>query len=197
VVTNNKGRAEPYLERVEKELALQARLFNTQRKVKQLHWGGGTPTFISDDEMTWLMQATRKHFNLLDDDSGEYAIEIHPGRVSASTMGHLRNLGFNRVSMGVQDFDEQVQKAVNRYNTVAEVRALVDDLRMQDYHSISMDLIYGLPLQTRQGFATTLNHVIDLSPDRLSLFNYAHLPHMFKSQALIRDEDLPSPQQKL
>src|SRR5690606_10030106 len=125
------------------------------------------------------------------------SVEIHPGRVSASTMGHLRNLGFNRVSMGVQDFDLRVQKAVNRYNTVEDVSSLVSALRVQDYHSISMDLIYGLPLQTQQSFSTTLNQVIDLSPDRLSLFNYAHLPHLVKSQSLINEKDLPSPQQKL
>lgn len=197
VVTNNKGRSEPYLKRVEKELVMQAQLFDTQRIVKQLHWGGGTPTFISDAEMTWLMNATRKHFDLIDDDSGEFSVEIHPGRVSASTMGHLRNLGFNRVSMGVQDFDLRVQKAVNRYNTVEDVSSLVTALRAQHYHSISMDLIYGLPLQTQQSFSTTLNQVIDLSPDRLSLFNYAHLPHLFKSQSLINEQELPSAQQKL
>lgn len=197
VVTNNKGRAEPYLQRVEKELAMQAQWFDTGRLVKQLHWGGGTPTFISDQEMTWLMDATRKHFHLIDDDTGEFSVEIHPGRVSANTMGHLRNLGFNRVSMGVQDFDLRVQKAVNRYNTVADVSSLVAALRVQNYHSISMDLIYGLPLQTQQSFSTTLARVIDLSPDRLSLFNYAHLPHLFKSQSLINEKDLPSPQQKL
>lgn len=197
IVTNNKGRAEPYLERVEQELALQAQVFDTSRPVAQLHWGGGTPTFISDTEMTMLMQATRRHFTLLDDDAGEYSVEIHPGRVSANTMQHLRKLGFNRVSMGVQDFDPQVQKAVNRYNSVAEVSALVSALRQQEYHSISMDLIYGLPLQTLRSVGETLKQVIDLSPDRLSLFNYAHMPHLFKSQELIHAQDLPSPQQKL
>ena len=197
IVTNNKGRAQPYLERVGREMAMQAELFDTCRQVTQLHWGGGTPTFISNDEMSWLMNTTRKHFNLFDDDSGEYAIEIHPGRVSTSTMDHLRKLGFNRVSMGVQDFDPRVQKAVNRYNSVAEVNELVAALRAQKYHSISMDLIYGLPMQTLESLGTTLERVIELSPDRLSLFNYAHLPHLFKSQGLINEKELPSPQQKL
>lgn len=197
LVTNNKGRAQPYLESMGRELVAQAALFDAHRQVTQLHWGGGTPTFISDDEMTWLMDETKKHFNLLSDDSGEYAIEIHPGRVSAKTMAHLRELGFNRVSMGVQDFDPQVQKAVNRYNSVEDVGRLVSALREQEYHSISMDLIYGLPFQTVQSVGETLNQVIDLSPDRLSLFNYAHLPHLFKSQELINEADLPSPQQKL
>lgn len=197
VVTNNKGRAKPYLDSVVREIAMQAERFDTRRPVKQLHWGGGTPTFINCDEMSLLMNATRQHFNLVDDESGEFSIEIHPGRVTASTMEHLRNLGFNRVSMGVQDFDLRVQKAVNRYNTLEDVTSLMEALRRQSYHSISMDLIYGLPLQTRQSFATTLNRVIDLSPDRLSLFNYAHLPHLFKSQALIKEEELPSAEQKL
>lgn len=197
VVTNNKGRAQPYLERMEREMAMQAELFDSARPVTQLHWGGGTPTFISDDEMSWLMAATRKHFTLLDDDAGEYSIEIHPGRVSTNTMGHLRKLGFNRVSMGVQDFDSQVQKAVNRYNSVEDVSALVKALRQQDYRSISMDLIYGLPMQTLSSVGETLNRVIELSPDRLSLFNYAHMPHLFKSQELIDERDLPSAEQKL
>ncbi|WP_331346631.1 oxygen-independent coproporphyrinogen III oxidase [Cellvibrio sp. UBA7661] len=197
VVTNNKGRAQPYLEQMVREMAMQADMFDTSRPVTQLHWGGGTPTFISDDEMSWLMAATRNYFNLRDDDSGEYSIEIHPGRVSANTMAHLRKLGFNRVSMGVQDFDPKVQKAVNRYNSVDEVGALVKALRQQAYHSISMDLIYGLPMQSMSSVSETLNRVIELSPDRLSLFNYAHMPHLFKSQALIHEKDLPSAQQKL
>ncbi|MGQ9425724.1 oxygen-independent coproporphyrinogen III oxidase [Gilvimarinus sp. F26214L] len=197
VVTHNKERAMPYLRRLDKEMAMQAELFDTRKPVTQLHWGGGTPTFISDEEMTWLMEATGRHFDLLDDDSGEYSIEIHPGRVAASTMGHLRTLGFNRVSMGVQDFDPRVQKAVNRYNSVEEVSALVKALRTQDYSSISMDLIYGLPLQTLESVGTTLEQVIELSPDRLSLFNYAHMPHLFKSQRLINEADIPSPQAKM
>ncbi|HET8904814.1 MAG TPA: radical SAM protein, partial [Saccharospirillum sp.] len=164
VVTNNKQRAQPYLERLDREMAMQAELFDTTRTVTQLHWGGGTPTFISNDEMTWLTEATRRHFQLLDDDSGEYSIEIHPGLVAADTMGHLRDLGFNRVSMGVQDFDPHVQKAVNRFNSLEQVDSLVRALREQQYHSISMDLIYGLPLQTMKSVAATLDQVIELSP---------------------------------
>jgi oxygen-independent coproporphyrinogen III oxidase len=197
VVTNNTSRAMPYLERVGKEMALQAELFDTSRPVTQLHWGGGTPTYISDDEMTWLMDATRRYFSLVDDDQGEYSVEIHPGKVSSRTMAHLRKLGFNRVSMGVQDFNPKVQKAVNRYNSVEEVSSLVAALRHQDYQSISMDLIYGLPLQTLESVGETLDQVIELSPDRLSLFNYAHMPHLFKSQRLIHESELPSASEKL
>lgn len=197
IVTNNKSRSMPYLERMEREMALQTEYFESSRPVTQLHWGGGTPTYLSDAEMTWLMEATRKHFKLLDDDTGEYSVEIHPGRVSAETMGHLRQLGFNRVSMGVQDFNPEVQEAVNRYNSVEQVRDLTHALREQGYRSISMDLIYGLPKQTMTSVAETLEQVIELSPDRLSLFNYAHMPHLFKSQRLIRDADLPAPEDKL
>ncbi len=196
-VSNNKSRAVPYLQCLEKELAAMAAQFDSNRIVKQLHWGGGTPTYISDEEMTALMNATRKHFTLLDGDLGEYSVEVHPGKVTSSTMGHLRKLGFNRVSMGVQDFDAKVQRAVNRFNSREEVERLIQDLRKQDYHSISMDLIYGLPKQTMASVSETLAQVVDLSPDRISLFNYAHMPHLFKSQELIIASDLPSPMQKL
>lgn len=197
IVTPNKDRAAPYLQRLIREIEIQAEIFNSSRIVKQLHWGGGTPTFISDDEMSLLMNATRRHFNLLNNDQGEYSIEVHPGTVSASTMTHLRKLGFNRVSMGIQDFDEKVQQAVNRFNTFEEVSALVKSIRADGYKSISMDLIYGLPQQTEASFAQTLNKIVELSPDRLSLFNYAHMPHLFKSQQLINEVDLPSSEQKL
>lgn len=197
IVTNNKSRSLPYIQRMIQELALYADLFDHQRIVKQLHWGGGTPTFISDDEMSLLMQATRRLFQLADDKEGEFSIEIHPGRVSVNTMAHLRELGFNRVSMGVQDFDTRVQNAVNRYNTFEQVDELMQGLRAQDYHSVSMDLIYGLPLQTLNSVKNTLTKIIELNPDRLSLFNYAHMPHLFKSQLLISDLELPSAAEKL
>lgn len=197
VVTNNKSRARPYLERMIQELALYVDLFDQHKLVTQLHWGGGTPTFISTEEMSLLMNATRRLFQLAGEDTGEFSVEIHPGRVTAKTMAHLRNLGFNRVSMGVQDFDPQVQNAVNRYNTLEQVTELNKALRAQAYKSISMDLIYGLPLQTLASLRETLHKVIDLNPDRLSLFNYAHMPHLFKSQTLIKEQDLPGASEKL
>ncbi len=197
VVTTNKGRSLPYIQRMIQELSLYAEMFAPGKEVKQLHWGGGTPTFISNDEMSLLMNSARKLFKFADDDAGEFSVEIHPGKVNAATMAHLRKLGFNRVSMGVQDFNEAVQQAVNRFNTFDEVAKLFKALREQQFKSISMDLIYGLPLQNRLTLRETLDRVIDLGPDRLSLFNYAHMPHLFKSQRLIRDEDLPSPAEKL
>lgn len=197
IVTNNKSRSLPYIHRMIQELALYAEMFEPGKEVQQLHWGGGTPTFISDEEMSLLMNASRRLFKFADDETGEFSIEIHPGTVSTSTMAHLRQLGFNRVSMGVQDFDENVQRAVNRFNSVAQVADMVHALRKQDYQSISMDLIYGLPLQNQQSLQQTLQQVIELEPDRLSLFNYAHMPHLFKSQKLIRAEELPGAGEKL
>ncbi len=197
IVTNNKRRALPYIQRMIQELALYADMFTPNKQVQQLHWGGGTPTFISDDEMSLLMNASRRLFNFADDKTGEFSVEIHPGQVSINTMAHLRQLGFNRVSMGVQDFDARVQQAVNRYNTRAQIAALIQALHAQQYQSISMDLIYGLPLQNQHSLRETLQQVIDLEPDRLSLFNYAHMPHLFKSQRLIHAEDLPCPTEKL
>lgn len=197
IVTANKKHARPYLDVLKREIELRAGQFDNSRPVHQLHWGGGTPTYISDAEKIELMTATRQHFNLLNDDSGEYSIEIHPGGLTPNTLGVLRELGFNRLSMGVQDFDSQVQKAVNRFNSYDEVRALSERAHLEGFQSLSMDLIYGLPYQTQASVNTTLDAVIDLNPERLSLFNYAHMPHLFKSQKQIDATTLPEPQEKL
>jgi len=197
IVTANKSRARPYLDMLYREIALRGAQFDKQRPVHQLHWGGGTPTYISDAEKIELMDETRKHFKLLDDDSGEYSIEIHPGGLSVDTLGVLRKLGFNRLSMGIQDFNPRVQKAVNRFNSIEEVGALVKRAKAEDFHSLSMDLIYGLPHQTFDTVNETLEQVIDLNPERLSLFNYAHMPHLFKTQKKMDASALPEPQEKL
>jgi oxygen-independent coproporphyrinogen-3 oxidase len=197
IVTANKKRARPYLDVLKKEIAIRAEQFDCSRPVHQLHWGGGTPTYISDDEKRELMAETGKYFHLLDDDSGEYSIEIHPGGLNVDTLGVLREIGFNRLSMGVQDFDPAVQKAVNRFNSVEEVRALSERAKQEGFLSLSMDLIYGLPHQTLSSMGSTLQQIIELDPDRLSLFNYAHLPHLFKSQKQMDASALPEPQEKL
>ncbi|MCY1393476.1 Oxygen-independent coproporphyrinogen III oxidase [compost metagenome] len=197
VITKDRGRALPYLERLEREVELIACHLDPQQKVEQLHFGGGTPTFLSHDELRRLMTHLRKHFNLLDDDSGDYGIEIDPREADWSTMGLLRDLGFNRVSLGVQDLDPAVQRAVNRMQSLEETRAIVEAARTLQYRSLNIDLIYGLPKQTPDSFARTVDEVIALQPDRLSVFNYAHLPERFLPQRRIRSEDLPSPGQKL
>ncbi len=197
IATKDRSRAEPYLERVYRELALQAPLFDQQRIVEQLHWGGGTPTFISHQQMRDLMAETRRHFTLRDDDSGEYSIEIDPREVQQDTIKLLRELGFNRMSLGAQDFEPVVQQAVNRIQSEQQTFAVLDQAREQGFKSISIDLIYGLPLQTVASFERTLDKVISASPDRLSVFNYAHLPEMFKPQRRINESDLPLPAVKL
>ncbi|MCN4145188.1 MAG: oxygen-independent coproporphyrinogen III oxidase [Thiohalomonas sp.] len=197
VVTKDRSKAAPYLQRVYKEIEMQAKLFDPSRKVDQLHWGGGTPTFISHDEMRELMAVTRKHFNLHDDDTGEYSIEIDPREVSRESIKLLRELGFNRMSLGVQDFNPAVQKAVNRIQSREETLAALTAAREENFKSISVDLIYGLPLQTVESFDHTLDELIEISPDRVSVFNYAHLPERFKPQRRINKADLPEASVKL
>ena len=197
VVTKDRSRSAPYLERLFREIAMQAELFDTSRPVDQLHWGGGTPTFISHEEMIKLMEVTREHFRLHDDDSGEYSIEIDPREAKGDTIELLRRLGFNRMSLGVQDFDPRVQKAVNRIQPEEVTLATLRAARKAGFKSVSIDLIYGLPFQSRESFARTLDKVLEVDPDRVSVFNYAHLPELFKPQRRIDAADLPSPAEKL
>lgn len=197
IVTKNRARAIPYLESLHREIAMQGALFDRGRVVEQLHWGGGTPTFISHDEMRALMAITREHFTLLNDDRGEYSIEVDPREIRGGTLALLRELGFNRLSMGVQDFDPAVQQAVNRLQSEEQTLAVLQEARRLGFRSINMDLIYGLPKQTVESFGRTLGKIIDANPDRLSVFNYAHLPELFKTQRQIDAAELPPPQTKL
>ena len=197
VITKDRGRSAPYLQRLLRETELVARHLAPEQIVEQLHFGGGTPTFLSHDELRQLMAGLRQHFHLLDDDSGDYSIEIDPREADWATMGLLRDIGFNRVSLGVQDFDPNVQRAVNRLQSLEETRAIVEAAHTLQFRSINLDLIYGLPLQTADSFARTVDEVIALQPDRLSVFNYAHLPERFPPQRRINASDLPSPGVKL
>ncbi len=197
VWTRDRSKAEPYLQRLFKEIEIQSKLFDPKRKVEQLHWGGGTPTFINNDEMKQLMDKTRQHFNLYDDDSGEYSIEIDPREANRESVKLLRQLGFNRMSLGVQDFDPKVQKAVNRIQTQAETFEVLEGAREAGFMSVNVDLIYGLPLQTEKGFINTLDRVLEAEPDRFSIFNYAHMPSMFPTQKKMNEADMPSSDEKL
>lgn len=197
VVTKNRKRASAYLARLHREIELQGALYSRDRTVDQLHWGGGTPTFISHDEMRELMEMTRRHFHLRDDDRGEYGIEVDPREASSETVALLRELGFNRLSLGVQDFDPQVQQAVNRLQSEAETFAVLNAARAHGFGSVNVDLIYGLPHQTAESFQRTLDKIIAAGVDRLSVFNYAHLPQLFKAQRQINDAALPAPAVKL
>jgi oxygen-independent coproporphyrinogen-3 oxidase len=197
VITKDRSRSAPYLTSLSHEIQLISQHVSADQIVAQLHFGGGTPTFLNAEQLRSLMAQLRQHFSLLNDDSGDYSIEIDPREADWATMGLLRELGFNRISLGVQDFDTNVQLAVNRLQSLDETRAIIDAARTLSYRSINLDLIYGLPRQTPESFARTVDAVIELQPHRLSVFNYAHLPTRFPPQRRIQTGELPSPAQKL
>ena len=195
VLTKDHGRSAKYIRYVEREIAMVGALVEGAPPVTQLHWGGGTPTFLARDEMAALMSALRSHFSFAAD--AEISIEVDPRKVTADTIEFLGELGFNRISVGIQDFDPEVQKAVNRIQSEEETRTVIDAARRSGFVSVNADLIYGLPRQTVSGFSTTLDRVIAASPDRIALYSYAHVPHLFKPQRRIAITELPSPSDKL
>ena len=197
IVTKDRSRAIPYLEALMREIEIQGSLFDRDRTVEQLHWGGGTPTFLSPEQMRSLMAKTAEHFSLRDDGGGEYALEIDPRSVDAGTIALLRELGFNRLSLGVQDFDPDVQRAVNRIQGKDETLAVMAAARSEGFRSINVDLIYGLPFQNVARFSNTLETLIEADPDRIAVYNYAHLPKRFPPQRRINAGDLPSAAEKL
>jgi oxygen-independent coproporphyrinogen III oxidase len=197
VITRNPLHAERYLNALCIEIELQSRLFNTHRRVEQLHFGGGTPTFLSMLQLGRIMGTLRREFVLADDEEREYSIEIDPRTVDANIIDGLAQLGFNRMSLGVQDFDPNVQAAVNRMQSVAQTREIVEHARQRGIQQINFDLIYGLPRQTTATFAVTLEQVIDIRPTRIAAYGYAHLPRMFKAQRQINAQELPSAAQRL
>ncbi|WP_280189228.1 oxygen-independent coproporphyrinogen III oxidase [Delftia sp. PS-11] len=195
IVTRHHDRAAVYLDYLAREMALHTAHCGKGQAVSQLHLGGGTPTFFSDDELRRLMQLLREHFKL--EPGGEYSIEVDPRTVTGERLAVLRELGFNRLSFGVQDFDEQVQIAVHRVQPAEQVFALVAQARELGFASINVDLIYGLPRQTPESFERTLAQVNALRPDRIALYAYAHLPERFKPQRRIVAEELPQAADKL
>lgn len=197
IITHTFDRAIPYLERLHREVAMQAALVSQDRPVNQLHFGGGTPTFLSDEQLHQLMQVTAEHFTLAPLEKREFSIEIDPRAVRDGTVAMLREFGFNRVSFGVQDFDPKVQQAVNRLQSIEQTQAVVDAARGSGYRSVNMDLIYGLPHQTVDSFNRTLDTIIEMRPERLAVYNYAHLPQRVKAQRLIKEQDLPDAVTKL
>ena len=195
IITKHHERAVTYLEYLEKEVALQVAHCGKGQAVSQLHLGGGSPTFLSDAELTRLMDMLRANFAF--EAVGEYSIEDDPRPVTLELLAHLAQLGFNRLSFGVQDFDPDVQKAVHREQPAEQVFDLVQAARELGFHSVNVDLIYGLPRQTAASFARTLEQVCQLRPDRIALYAYAHLPERFKPQRRIAIEDLPEASDKL
>ncbi len=197
IVTANHKKSLLYVDHLLQEFKMQSAFIDKSRIAKQLHWGGGTPTYLNDEQISDIMTTIKQELTFADEENGEYSIEIHPATVDATRIKNLRKVGFNRLSLGIQDFDPAVQNAVNRFNSAEEVKRIFQAAREAEYKSISVDLIYGLPLQTQKSFAATLEQVISLDPDRISLFNYAHMPHLFKTQKQIDTTQLPEPQEKL
>lgn len=195
IVTRDRSKATRYLGYLGREIELQAALFGAENRVSGMHWGGGTPTFYDISEMAALWRKIATHFEL--DPGGEYSLEIDPRTVDSGLVAALRDLGFNRVSFGVQDLDPAVQAAINRVQDRQHIESLIDASRRAGFRSINLDLIYGLPKQSVASFARTLDAVIDANPERIALYNYAHLPELFKSQSMIADADLPSGELKL
>ncbi|MFZ7216296.1 oxygen-independent coproporphyrinogen III oxidase [Avibacterium avium] len=194
IITRHQHKADIYLDYLEKEIKNRAALFRN-RKVTQVHWGGGTPTYLTEQQSSRLMAMLREHFHFAD--NAEISIEMDPRKIELETLDHLRKISFNRISMGVQDFNKAVQKAVNREQDEDFIQALLERARALGFQSTNLDLIYGLPLQNVESFMFTLQKVIELNPDRLSVFNYAHLPSRFAGQAKIKEDQLPAPETKL
>ncbi len=195
VVTRDHGRSGKYIKYLGRELAQVGALLGDDRRICQLHWGGGTPTFLSREEMGALMNLLDAQF--LREPHAEYSIEVDPRRVEKGRMAFLADLGFNRVSVGVQDFDSEVQKAVHRLQSEEETRRVIDEARASGFRSVNLDLIYGLPKQTLDSFNATLDRILEIAPERIALYSYAHLPRVFKPQRRIHEPDLPTPETKL
>lgn len=194
IVTRHQSKADDYLDALEQEMKTLTG-YVSDRRVTQLHWGGGTPTFLTAEQIDRLMGLLRTHFTIADD--AEISLEIDPREIPLETMDHLAALGFNRLSVGIQDFNVQVQEAINRVQDKSFIEALLERAKSVGFTSTNLDLIYGLPHQTPASFAETLAQIKALKPERLSVFNYAHLPSHFASQRKIKEADLPSAEQKL
>ena len=195
IVTKNKQRAVEYLEYLYLEIERMGKMLNNQ-KVKQIHFGGGSPTYLSDQQMAQLLNHLDSHFNLAKENQ-QFAIEIDPRSLGENSLDVFNTLGFNRISIGIQDFNHDVQVAINRVQSEALTRSIINRARELQFNSINVDLIYGLPLQSVESFRETIDTIIDIRPDRISLFNYAHLPHRFKPQRRIVSDDLPCAATKL
>src|SRR5690606_5284177 len=197
IITRDPARGEAYLVRLYREIALAAGLFDRDREVIQLHFGGGTPNFLTAAQLGETVDALRSQFRFSDRPDRDISIELDPRYVKPDAIADLAAIGFHRASLGVQDFDPAVQAAVNRIQSVEETFAIVDACRAHGFRSVNLDLIYGLPLQTRDGFGRTLDQVLQARPDRLAVYSYAHLPALFRPQKQIDESQLPDAETKL
>jgi len=197
IITRDKAQASTYLARLYREIAMTAAMFDRDREVVQIHFGGGTPNFLSPVQLREVVDTLRHHFHFANRCDRELSIELDPRSMSPSDVAEYATIGFNRASLGVQDFDPVVQAAVNRLQTVEETLAIIEACRRYHFRSVNVDLIYGLPMQTPEGFAKTLDTVIAARPDRLAIYSYAHLPEFFKPQQKIDATQLPTPDCKI
>lgn len=197
VITRDIAKADHYLELLFREIAMVGPMFDRDRPLKQLHFGGGTPNYLDLPRMTSVIETLERHFDYRRQGEREYGIEIDPRFADGRYITELATLGFNRISVGIQDFDPAVQRAVNRIQSVEQTREVLDAARASGYGSVSVDLIYGLPRQTLDGFDRTLDEVLGLAPDRIAVYGYAHLPKLFKAQRQIDANELPDPGTRL
>ena len=195
IITKDHGRSAKYLKYLQREIRMLAECLGEDRAIGQMHWGGGTPTFLADAELAELMRMLRSEFDFAP--TGEYAIEVDPRTMTPERVALLAQLGFNRISLGVQDFNPEVQRAIHRVQGFEETQAVIRAARENGFRSVNVDLIYGLPNQTLDGFARTLALVNGCDPDRIALYSYAHLPAQFKPQRRIAEVDMPAPETKL
>ncbi len=197
LITRDPAKGRRYLERLLREIELVAPLFDTDRQVVQLHFGGGTPNFLQPEQLADIVEKLERHFSFADASDRDFSIELDPRHVSPGDVAAYAQIGFNRASIGVQDFDRVVQRAVNRIQTVEQTAEVIDDCRCAAFRSVNVDLIYGLPRQTCEGFELTLDTVAGIGPDRLAVYGYAHLPRVFKAQRQIKAEELPDAETRL
>ena len=197
IITRDKARGASYLTRLYREIAMASSLFDRDRDVEQVHFGGGTPNFLDAGQIAEAVDVLRRHFSFARDGQMDCSIELDPRFITPAEVGRLAQAGFNRASLGVQDFDPVVQEAVNRVQGVEQTLGIIDACRRHGFRSVNVDLIYGLPKQTLEGFSRTLEITLQARPDRLAIYGYAHLPNLFRPQQRIHAEDLPSAQAKL
>lgn len=196
-ITKKQEHGVQYLKRLHREIEIQGQLYDQDRCVEQLHLGGGTPTFLSMEQLSELLGVAGRHFTLHEEEKRDFSIEVDPRTITAESVAELKQIGFNRISLGVQDFDPRVQRAVHRLQSEESTLAILDAAHALGFHSTNVDLIYGLPFQSVESFGNTVEKIINARPGRLSVFNYAHLPDLFSPQQRINAEDLPSPEEKL
>ena len=197
IITHKNQMANDYLDYLYQEIEMHAKHYEHDRLLQQIHFGGGTPTFLKPQQLREVMEVLAQSFHLGLPDTLEIGIEIDPRTVSAEEMHELTVMGFNRISIGIQDFDPNVQKAINRIQSKEQVEAVITSARANKVNSISLDIIYGLPKQTRESFSNTLDEIIEIKPDRIALYNYAHMPQRIPAQRLIHTSDLPNTEEKL